>query len=217
MIEGRFLFLNHESNALDYLKKAVDFISLTESDPIAWKWVAMGLHGALYGFAILACKGTTSYNVIENSKTWDGTDPNNFLKTRHKLRPHCAGTKIISRASIILNMSNANCLFCKVINGELPSKPVYSTEDVVAVRDINPMAPTHILILPKKHISALAQAQPEDQEVLGKIQLAAKAIAAAEKLEGFRLVLNNGKIAGQTVDHVHYHLLGGRRMSWPPG
>ncbi|MEK7287207.1 MAG: histidine triad nucleotide-binding protein [Elusimicrobiota bacterium] len=114
-------------------------------------------------------------------------------------------------------MTDAKCLFCKIVNGEIPSKPVFANEEIVAFRDLNPMAPVHILIVPKKHIPALSEARAEDQEVLGAIQIAAKTIAAEQKLEGFRLVLNNGKLAGQTVDHVHYHLLAGRRMSWPPG
>lgn len=110
-----------------------------------------------------------------------------------------------------------SCLFCRVIKGELPSQSVFSNERVVAFKDINPQAPTHILICPVKHIPALSQATDQDCEVLGEIQNIAAALARQQGLEGFRLVLNNGRIAGQSVDHVHYHLLGGRRLAWPPG
>ncbi|MBI4369049.1 MAG: histidine triad nucleotide-binding protein [Elusimicrobia bacterium] len=110
-----------------------------------------------------------------------------------------------------------DCLFCKVLRGDIPSKPVYHDDHVVAIRDINPQAPTHLLIISKKHIAALSAAEAEDVGLLGQIQWAAREIAARLGLDGFRLVLNNGKIAGQSVDHVHYHLLSGRRFIWPPG
>ncbi len=110
-----------------------------------------------------------------------------------------------------------NCLFCKVIQGEINSKPVFSNERIVAFYDINPQAPTHILICPAKHIASLAEATDEDGALLGEIQLVAKELAKKLGLAGFRLVLNNGRVAGQSVDHIHYHLLGGRRMTWPPG
>ena len=88
----------------------------------------------------------------------------------------------------------------------------------IAIRDLNPQAPIHILILPKKHIPNLISAKEEDWRLLGEIQLAAVELARqAGVQEGFRLVLNNGRQAGQSVDHLHYHLLGGRRMGWPPG
>lgn len=110
-----------------------------------------------------------------------------------------------------------NCLFCKIIAGEVPSKYLFSNERLIAFRDINAQAPTHVLICPTRHISALSDSQDSDRELLGEIQLTAKNLAKDLGLEAFRLVLNNGKSAGQTVDHVHYHLLGGRRMTWPPG
>ncbi|MBI4064016.1 MAG: histidine triad nucleotide-binding protein [Elusimicrobia bacterium] len=109
------------------------------------------------------------------------------------------------------------CILCRIIKGEIPSKPVYDDERVIAIRDINPQAPTHILVVPKKHIASLAAADEADAGVLGEIQMVAKKLSADLKLEGFRLVLNNGRIAGQSVDHIHYHLLGGRRLAWPPG
>ncbi|MBI2070817.1 MAG: histidine triad nucleotide-binding protein [Elusimicrobia bacterium] len=110
-----------------------------------------------------------------------------------------------------------NCLFCRIIEGETQSQQVFANDRLVAFKDINPQAPVHILIVPKKHVAALSLAEVEDRDILGEIQLTAKNIAASMKLEGFRLVLNNGRIAGQSVDHIHYHLLGGRRLTWPPG
>lgn len=111
----------------------------------------------------------------------------------------------------------SNCIFCKIAAGQIQSRIVYETEDIVAFVDLNPQAPTHILIVPVRHISKLTAAGPEDLELLGKIQLAAKDIAEQFGLKDFRLVTNNGKGAGQSVDHLHYHLLAGRRMNWPPG
>ena len=111
----------------------------------------------------------------------------------------------------------SGCLFCRIINGEIASRSVFSDDNIVAFKDLNPQAPTHILIVPRKHISSLSEAGDGDAQVLGELQLAGRTIAADLKLEGFRLVLNNGKIAGQTVDHIHYHLLAGRRLMWPPG
>lgn len=111
----------------------------------------------------------------------------------------------------------ADCLFCKIASGEIRSKTVEVTDQYVAFHDLNPQAPVHVLIVPVKHIPALSEASDGDLELLGTLQIAAKKLAAQLKLEGFRLVLNNGKIAGQSVDHIHYHLLGGRRLLWPPG
>lgn len=112
-----------------------------------------------------------------------------------------------------------DCLFCKIIAGQIPSNKVYSDEDVYAFRDINPAAPQHILIIPKKHISNIAEAEAEDQALLGKLLLKANDIATAEGLKekGMRYVINTGDDGGQTVFHLHLHILGGRRLSWPPG
>ncbi|MEI7482100.1 MAG: HIT domain-containing protein [Elusimicrobiota bacterium] len=112
----------------------------------------------------------------------------------------------------------AECIFCKIAEHEINARFVHETDDLAAFQDLNPQAPTHIIIIPKKHISRLSEATAEDMELLGKLQYAAKEIA--EKLgvaESFRLVANNGRKAGQTVDHLHYHLLAGRKMNWPPG
>ena len=112
-----------------------------------------------------------------------------------------------------------NCLFCKIVKGEIPSSKVYEDDKVFAFKDINPQAPIHIVIIPKKHISALSVASEEDKEVLGHIQLVASKLAGqfAECKNGFRVVNNCGADGGQTVFHIHYHLLGGKVFAWPPG
>ncbi|MDA8242828.1 MAG: histidine triad nucleotide-binding protein [Elusimicrobia bacterium] len=112
----------------------------------------------------------------------------------------------------------ADCIFCKIASGEINSKVVYEDEDTLAFLDLNPQAPTHVLIIPRRHIDRLSTAADSDAELLGKLQLAAVKIAKRLNVEsGFRLVTNNGKAAGQAVDHIHYHLLAGRKMLWPPG
>jgi len=114
--------------------------------------------------------------------------------------------------------ASAQCLFCRVIRGELPSKKVYEDEHVYAFEDIHPQAPTHVLIIPKKHVVGLKEAEAEDAEVIGRCHLIAAQIARERKIEnGYRTVLNVGPGAGQSVFHVHVHLLGGRRLTWPPG
>jgi histidine triad (HIT) family protein len=112
---------------------------------------------------------------------------------------------------------SADCIFCKIVSGEIPSKQVYEDEDVLAFKDLNPVAPTHVLVIPKKHIDGVGSAADGDAEALGKTQVAAAKIAAELDLKDFRVVTNNGKGAGQSVFHVHYHLLAGRRFNWPPG
>lgn len=110
-------------------------------------------------------------------------------------------------------------IFSKIIRKEIPADVVYETESVLAFRDVNPQAPVHILIIPKKPIVNIAGAKPEDREVLGELLLAAAGIAEKEGLResGYRIVTNSGAGAGQTVFHLHLHLLGGRGFSWPPG
>lgn len=110
-------------------------------------------------------------------------------------------------------------IFTKIINREIPAKIVYETESVLAFRDINPQAPTHILIIPKKAIRDVSAAEPEDKALLGELLLAAADIATKEGLkeDGYRLVINNGVNAGQSVFHLHVHLLSGRSFAWPPG
>ena len=112
-----------------------------------------------------------------------------------------------------------SCLFCKIAAGEIPSTKVFSDDEFYAFRDINPAAPTHILIVPRKHFESVAAASPADDALLGRMMLRANEIAQSEGLvdSGFRYVINTGRNGGQTVFHVHLHILGGRPMSWPPG
>ncbi len=111
-----------------------------------------------------------------------------------------------------------NCLFCKVIAKKIPAGFEYEDNSIIAIQDINPKAPTHLLIMPKKHIAQVSEAEKTDSELLGKMILCAKELAHERKLdEGYRLIFNNGVKAGQSVFHIHLHLLGGRVMSWPPG
>ena len=111
----------------------------------------------------------------------------------------------------------SNCLFCKIIAGEVPATMVYRGIDIVAFRDIHPQAPTHILVVPIKHIESVAAMQPGDVDLIGRLISTAKDIAHNEGLAGFRLVVNTGREAGQSVFHLHVHILGGRPMHWPPG
>jgi len=114
--------------------------------------------------------------------------------------------------------ANSKCIFCQIAAGELPANKIYETDALLAFRDRAPQAPTHILIIPKKHIARLADITDDDATLMGQLMLAARDVAAQEGvIDGFRLVANNGSQAGQSVFHIHWHLLGGRRMSWPPG
>jgi histidine triad (HIT) family protein len=115
-------------------------------------------------------------------------------------------------------LSEANCLFCRIVRGEIPATRVLETDDLVAFRDINPQARVHVLVIPRQHIASLDALEPGHAELVGKLHLAAKDIARSEKLEsGWRLVSNVGEDAGQTVQHLHFHVLGGRPFRWPPG
>jgi histidine triad (HIT) family protein len=112
-----------------------------------------------------------------------------------------------------------DCIFCKIADGSVPSKIIHEDEKVVAFEDITPQAPTHILIIPRKHIATLNETTETDRDLLGSVVLAAVAIAKDRQLSssGYRLVWNTNRGAGQSVFHVHLHLLGGRAMAWPPG
>lgn len=116
-------------------------------------------------------------------------------------------------------LTMADCLFCKMVSGEIPPDKVYEDDEVLAFRDINPQAPTHILIIPKTHISTTNDLEKEHAPLVGQLFLTAKRIAGQEGLSepGYRMVLNCNAEAGQTVFHLHLHLLGGRPMTWPPG
>ena len=113
----------------------------------------------------------------------------------------------------------SDCLFCKIVDGDIPSKKVYETDEVIAFEDINPQAPTHILVIPKKHIPTLNHLEDVDKLLIGRIFLAAKQIAKEREVDqaGYRTVFNVNSAAGQEVFHIHLHLLGGRMLTWPPG
>lgn len=113
---------------------------------------------------------------------------------------------------------SADCLFCRIVAGEIPSDKVDEDETVLAFRDINPKAPTHVLVIPKQHVPSAAHLSAQDAELLGRLFATVADIADREGLSrGWRVVTNVGPDAGQSVDHLHLHLLGGRPMSWPPG
>jgi len=111
-----------------------------------------------------------------------------------------------------------SCLFCKIVEGTIPSTAVYQDELCYAFADINPQAPVHVLIVPREHIDSLAECNEGNRALLGHLALAAAEIARAKGLaKGYRVVINTGADGGQTVDHLHVHLLGGRSLTWPPG
>ena len=110
-----------------------------------------------------------------------------------------------------------SCVFCRIVNGEIPSQKVWESERLFAFRDTQPQAPTHLLVVPRKHVESLAAVGADDAAVLGELQLAAGEIARKNHLDSFRFVTNTGAEAGQSVSHLHYHLLAGRKMAWPPG
>ena len=112
-----------------------------------------------------------------------------------------------------------DCIFCKIVNGDIPAERVYEDEETLAFRDINPAAPVHVLVIPKRHIATAVDAGGPDAPLLGKLVLAANAVARQEGIagEGARYVFNVNRGAGQEVFHIHLHVLGGRPFSWPPG
>lgn len=113
----------------------------------------------------------------------------------------------------------SDCLFCKIINGDIPGDIVYQDDDVIGFNDINPQAPTHVLFIPRKHISTINDLTSADTALVGKLYLAAQHVAGERGVadEGYRVVMNCNAAAGQTVFHIHLHLLAGRAMTWPPG
>lgn len=111
----------------------------------------------------------------------------------------------------------SNCLFCKIINGDIPAQKLYEDEAVLAFWDISPQAPKHFLVIPKRHLSGPAAVTAADQELIGRVVATGARLAEENGVPQFRLVMNNGAEAGQTVFHLHLHVLGGRSMNWPPG
>jgi histidine triad (HIT) family protein len=113
----------------------------------------------------------------------------------------------------------SDCLFCRIVAGELPSTQVYADDDVVGIRDIAPQAPTHVLLVTRKHIPSVRGIGLDDADLMEKLRAAAVKLAEQEGIaqDGFRMVINTGRNGGQTVDHLHVHVLGGRPMQWPPG
>lgn len=116
-------------------------------------------------------------------------------------------------------MIDKNCLFCKILSGEIPADIVYESDSAIAFRDVNPQAPTHVLVIPRKHIPTINALQAGDQALVGSLYMAAQAVAQQEGIaeQGYRAVMNCNAAAGQTVFHIHLHVLGGRGMGWPPG
>lgn len=112
-----------------------------------------------------------------------------------------------------------NCIFCKIANKEMNSKIIREDEETIAFHDIHPQAPVHVLVIPKKHISRITEMNEDDQQLVGKMIYMGKEVAAELGIaeSGFRLVLNSGPDANQTVHHIHLHVIGGRKMGWPPG
>ncbi|MGV6859693.1 MAG: histidine triad nucleotide-binding protein [bacterium] len=113
----------------------------------------------------------------------------------------------------------SDCIFCKIVDGEIPADVVYENDHVVVFRDLNPQAPVHLLAIPRKHIASINEVAEDDAETMGQLFLAAKAVAEQEGFsgQGYRTTMNCGEQAGQTVFHAHLHILSGRPFSWPPG
>jgi histidine triad (HIT) family protein len=129
------------------------------------------------------------------------------------------GRSAVAQLTGITEADVDDCLFCRIVEGRIPAAVVYTDDQVLAFKDINPQAPTHILVIPRRHISTLNELTPEDDALLGRIVRTGAELARAAGLDarGYRTVFNCNADAGQTVFHIHLHVLGGRRMTWPPG
>lgn len=116
-------------------------------------------------------------------------------------------------------MAQADCIFCRIAQGEIPAQVVREDDDTIAFRDLDPKAPLHVLVIPKRHIGSVNDVRSSDRELMGSLFVAAREIAESEGVAGtgYRLVMNTGSGAGQSVHHVHLHVLGGRALTWPPG
>ena len=131
-------------------------------------------------------------------------------------------SRLVPRASLLLLailLAMESCIFCRIAAGEAPAEVVLADDEAIAFRDLTPKAPTHLLVIPRRHVTSLAQAQPEDQALLGRLMLMAAEAARRTGIAdgGYRVVTNIGAGAGQSVFHLHIHVLGGRRFAWPPG
>ena len=111
------------------------------------------------------------------------------------------------------------CIFCGIAQGDVPARTILETDEVVAFHDLDPKAPTHVLVIPRRHVASIDAMADGDEELIGRVFAAAKEVARQQGIadDGYRLVTNIGRNAGQSVDHLHVHVLGGRRMTWPPG
>lgn len=116
-------------------------------------------------------------------------------------------------------MTQTECIFCRIAQGEIPAQVVREDDDTIAFRDLDPKAPVHVLVIPRRHIGSVNDLQPSDGGVMGALFIAAREVARSEGVAeaGYRLVMNTGAAAGQSVQHVHLHVLGGRTLLWPPG
>ena len=124
-----------------------------------------------------------------------------------------------STREIGMSDSNTDCLFCSILSGDIPADIIFESETAIAFRDINPQAPTHVIIIPRQHVPTINDISEDDQVIVGSLYTAASTIAAAEGIadDGYRVVMNCNAAAGQSVFHIHLHLLGGRELGWPPG
>ena len=141
---------------------------------------------------------------------------------RERQRQSCLVSRSPEKFSVhigLIEMTDSDCLFCKIADGDISVDVVFESDDVIGFRDINPQAPTHVVIIPKRHVSTINDLTELDVDVVGLLYLAAKDIAKQEGFAdaGYRVVMNCNAAAGQTVFHIHLHLLGGRQLTWPPG
>lgn len=119
----------------------------------------------------------------------------------------------------VFQIMSDNCIFCKIISGSIPSEKVHETQNIVVFRDINPVSPVHLLIVPKKHIPSINDLSAEDAHLMGEVFRVARELGSSiEELEkNYRVIISTGPDAGQVVPHIHFHLIGGRKLTWPPG
>lgn len=138
---------------------------------------------------------------------------------RVRAGPVHGGTGRVIASPLVEAETVANCIFCRIAAGQIPSTVVHSDADIVAFRDIDPKAPVHVLVIPRRHIASVNELEPADADLVGRMVLVAKSIADADGIArpGYRLVMNTGPDGGQSVSHLHLHVMGGRGLGWPPG